>query len=83
LERCGELKGQLVEFATSDRFDVALQERIFDAFPDGVVDDEPTFGLVLDGCRPLPDIRAQNPPEPSLSAPQQPHSPLRHRKMKA
>jgi hypothetical protein len=33
LERCGELKGQLVEFATSDRFDVALQERIFERSP--------------------------------------------------
>ncbi|MEU7764130.1 hypothetical protein AB0B25_03260 [Nocardia sp. NPDC049190] len=49
LERCGELKGQLVDFATSARFDVALRERIFDEFPDGVVDDELTFGTVLDG----------------------------------
>jgi hypothetical protein len=49
LERCGDLKGELVAFATSDRFDTALAELIFDEFPDGVVDDELSFGLTLDG----------------------------------
>jgi hypothetical protein len=49
LERCAELKGQLVDFALSDRFDMELQERVMDEFPDGVVDDELTFALILDG----------------------------------
>ncbi|WP_280498873.1 hypothetical protein [Nocardia farcinica] len=49
LERCGDLKQELVAFATSDRFDAALQELIFDEFPDGVIDDELSFALTLDG----------------------------------
>ncbi len=49
LARCGELKEQLVEFATSDRFGDALRDRIFEEFPNGVVNDELTFGLLLDG----------------------------------
>jgi hypothetical protein len=48
LERAGELKGMLVDFAMSPRFDSELTAVIWQNFPDGVVDDEAGFTMMLD-----------------------------------
>lgn len=48
MERAGELKGELVSFAMSDRFDSALRELVLDAFPGGVVNDESIFTSVIE-----------------------------------
>ena len=48
LERAGELKGMLVDFALSPRFDSELTAVIWQNFPDGVVDDEAGFTMMLD-----------------------------------
>jgi hypothetical protein len=51
LERAGELKGMLVDFAISPRFDSELTAVIWQNFPDGVVDDEAGFTVTRDGHR--------------------------------
>jgi hypothetical protein len=48
LERAGELKGMLVDFAMSPRFDVELTAVIWQMFPGGVVSDEAEFTMALD-----------------------------------
>jgi hypothetical protein len=48
LERAGELKGMLVDFAMSSRFDTELAAVIWQSFPGGVVNDEAEFAMVLD-----------------------------------
>jgi hypothetical protein len=48
VERAGSLKGMLVDFATSPRFDRELSAVIAERFPDGVVTDESMFSMVLD-----------------------------------
>jgi hypothetical protein len=48
LERAGELKGELVTFALSDRFSGPLGVLIEDAFPGGLIDDEARFAAVLE-----------------------------------
>jgi len=48
LDRAGHLKGMLVEFALSPRFDRELSAVIARSFPDGVVTDESAFSMVLD-----------------------------------
>jgi hypothetical protein len=48
LERAGELKGMLVDFAMSPRFDSELTAVIWQNFPGGVVTDEAAFTMVLD-----------------------------------
>jgi hypothetical protein len=46
--RAGELKPMLVKFAMSPLFDRELSEAIEEVFPDGIVDDEAMFSMVLD-----------------------------------
>ena len=48
MQRAGQLKGELVNFALSERFASALDELIWDRFPDGVVDDEAIFASVVE-----------------------------------
>nr|WP_042186526.1 hypothetical protein [Kibdelosporangium sp. MJ126-NF4]CEL17329.1 hypothetical protein [Kibdelosporangium sp. MJ126-NF4]CTQ91443.1 hypothetical protein [Kibdelosporangium sp. MJ126-NF4] len=48
MERAGDLKGELVSFALSDRFGSALTERILDSFPGGVVTDEAMLATVIE-----------------------------------
>lgn len=48
VERAGELKPMLVEFAMSSRFDRELSAVIRRNFPDGVVTSEAAFSMVLD-----------------------------------
>jgi hypothetical protein len=48
LERAGELKRMLVDFAMSSRFDTELTAVIWQSFPGGVVNDEAEFAMVLD-----------------------------------
>ena len=48
MARAGELKGELVGFATSDRFGGALQQLVLEAFPDGVVNDEGILAAVIE-----------------------------------
>ncbi|MEV4002458.1 hypothetical protein [Actinomadura sp. NPDC049753] len=48
MARAGDLKGELVGFAMSDRFGDALGELILDAFPDGAVDDEGVLAAVIE-----------------------------------
>jgi hypothetical protein len=48
LERAGELKGMLVDFAMSSRFDSELTAVVWQNFPGGVVDDEAEFMVVVD-----------------------------------
>lgn len=48
LERAGDLKGMLVDFALSPRFDSELTAVVWQNFPDGVVHDEAGFTLMLD-----------------------------------
>jgi hypothetical protein len=48
LERAGELKGMLVDFAMSPRFDIELTAVIWQRFPGGVISDEAEFTMVLD-----------------------------------
>ncbi|MFI9387179.1 hypothetical protein [Kutzneria sp. NPDC052558] len=48
LERAGELKGMLVDFALSPRFDTELTTVILQSFPGGVVGDEAEFTMLLD-----------------------------------
>jgi hypothetical protein len=48
VERAGDLKPMLVEFAMSPRFDRELSAVIARNFPDGVVTDESVFSMVLD-----------------------------------
>ena len=48
MARAGDLKGELVGFAMSDRFDTVLSDLILDAFPGGVVDDESVFTAVIE-----------------------------------
>jgi hypothetical protein len=49
LERAGQLKGELVTFALSERFSDALHSLILDTFPEGIVDDEAIFTSVVEG----------------------------------
>src|SRR4051794_25522438 len=46
--RAGDLKGELVSFAMSERFGGALAELVLESFPDGVVDDEAMFNAVVE-----------------------------------
>ena len=48
VKRAGQLKPMLVNFALSPRFDRELTPVIARNFPDRIVDDEPTFSMVLD-----------------------------------
>ncbi len=48
VERAGDLKPMLVEFALSPRFDRELSAVIARSFPGGVVTDESVFSMVLD-----------------------------------
>jgi hypothetical protein len=48
VERAGDLKPMLVEFAMSPRFDRELSAVIARNYPDGVVTDESVFSMVLD-----------------------------------
>jgi hypothetical protein len=48
VERAGELKPMLVEFALSPRFDRELSAVVAENFPGGVVTDEALFSMVLD-----------------------------------
>jgi hypothetical protein len=48
VKRAGELKPMLVKFAMSPLFDRELSEAIEEVFPDGIVDDEAMFSMVLD-----------------------------------
>ena len=48
VKRAGQLKPMLVEFAMSPLFDRELSEAIAENFPDGIVDDEAMFSMVLD-----------------------------------
>jgi hypothetical protein len=48
IERAGDLKGMLVDFALSPRFDREFSAEIARNFPDGVVTDEGLFTMVLD-----------------------------------
>ena len=48
LQRAGELKGELVSFALSERFDGALSELVSDSFPDGIVNDETVLTSVIE-----------------------------------
>lgn len=48
MQRAGQLKGELVNFALSERFASALDELIWDRFPDGVVDDEAIFTSIVE-----------------------------------
>ncbi|MFA1550440.1 hypothetical protein [Actinomadura chokoriensis] len=49
MARAGDLKGELVSFALSGRFDGVLDELVMDAFPGGVVNDEGVFAAVIEG----------------------------------
>src|SRR5437868_12239188 len=46
--RAGDLKGELVSFAMSGRFDATLSGLVEDSFPGGVVDDEGLFHAVIE-----------------------------------
>ncbi len=48
VERAGDLKEMLVEFALSPRFGQELSAVVAHTFPDGVVTDESMFSMVLD-----------------------------------
>ena len=48
VERAGQLKPMLVEFAMSPRFDRELSAAIAQNFPGGVVTDEAVLSMVLD-----------------------------------
>ena len=48
MDRAGDLKGLLVDFAMSPRFDRELSAVVARNFPDGMVDDESVFSMVLD-----------------------------------
>jgi hypothetical protein len=48
VERAGDLKQMLVEFALSPRFERELSAVVDDQFPGGVVTDEAMFSMVLD-----------------------------------
>ena len=48
VERAGDLKGELIDFALSPRFDRELSAVVADSFPGGIVTDESMFYMVLD-----------------------------------
>ncbi len=48
MQRAGQLKGELVNFALSERFTGALRSRVLDTFPDGIVDDETILTSVIE-----------------------------------
>lgn len=48
VERAGDLKGMLVDFALSPRFDRELSAVVEEHFPDGLITDESMFSMVLD-----------------------------------
>ncbi|GGO81695.1 hypothetical protein [Nonomuraea cavernae] len=48
MQRAGDLKGELSQYAQSPRFHRASREAILEAFPGGVVNDEMTFSAALD-----------------------------------
>ena len=48
VERAGDLKPMLVDFAMSPRFERELSAEIMRNFPDGVVTDEAMFSMVVD-----------------------------------
>ncbi|GAA0597851.1 hypothetical protein [Actinomadura livida] len=48
MARAGDLKGELVNFALSERFDGPLSELVLDAFPGGVVNDESALSAVIE-----------------------------------
>jgi hypothetical protein len=48
MDRAGDLKGELVNYATSERFSRALRSLILDTFPGGIVDDEAIFASVIE-----------------------------------
>jgi hypothetical protein len=48
MERAGDLKGMLIEFALSPRFDREWSAVVEESFPGGVVTDEAMFSMVLD-----------------------------------
>jgi hypothetical protein len=48
VERAGDLKGELIEFALSPRFDRELSAVVAESFPGGLVTDEAMFSMVLD-----------------------------------
>jgi hypothetical protein len=48
MQRAGDLKGELVDFAASSRFSRLLNDLVQEAFPRGAVDDEVEFGNVIE-----------------------------------
>jgi hypothetical protein len=48
LDRAGDIKAMLVDFAMSPRFDRELSAVIAESFPGGVVTDESMFSMVVD-----------------------------------
>jgi hypothetical protein len=48
MERAGDLKGELVGFALSPRFERELEATVEETFPGGMVVDEAEFAMVLD-----------------------------------
>jgi hypothetical protein len=48
MERAGDLKGELMEFAYSPRFGRAMKDVIVEAFPGGVVNNEVIFATVVE-----------------------------------
>jgi hypothetical protein len=48
MERAGDLKGELVGFALSPRFERELKAEVEETFPGGMVVDEAEFAMVLD-----------------------------------
>jgi hypothetical protein len=48
MDRAGDLKGELSEYAQSPRFQAAMRDALLGAFPDGVVNDEMTFSAAMD-----------------------------------
>ncbi|MDQ2710212.1 MAG: hypothetical protein M3Z25_22470 [Actinomycetota bacterium] len=48
MERAGDLKGELMSFAMSERFGRVFKSLILDAFPDGIVDDEAILAGVIE-----------------------------------
>jgi hypothetical protein len=48
MQRAGDLKGELVNFAMSERFSGALHSLILDTFPNGIVDDEAIFASLIE-----------------------------------
>jgi hypothetical protein len=48
IQRAGQLKGELVDYALSERLGGGLRELIWDSFPNGIVTDEAIFAGVIE-----------------------------------